>query len=94
MPTRPVSWDLDVPPATLLDPVSKTPSVSEAPTLAKLRASLIGTRFEVVKIATFAVFLLALVALAVHGSHLANPENQFVANSIAVARGLKVNISR
>ena len=93
MPTRPVTWDLDVPPVNLLAPAKKTPPASEVPSLDKLRASLMGTRFELLKISTFAAFLLAFVGVAIHGSHLANPDNQFAANTGAAIKGMAKAVS-
>ena len=93
MPTRPVTWDLDIPPASLLEPAKNTPPASEVPSLAKLRASLMGTRFELLKISTFAAFLLAFVGVAIHGSHLANPDNQFAANAGSAIEGLLKAVS-
>jgi hypothetical protein len=90
MPTRPVTWELDVPPDTLLEPAKKTPPASSAeiPSIDALRSSLTGTRFELLKVSTFAAFLLAFVGVAVHGSQIANPDNQFVANTGAALKGL------
>jgi hypothetical protein len=88
MPTRPVTWDLDIPPASLLEPVKKTPPVGDVPSLDKLRTSLMGTRFELLKISTFAAFLLAFVGVSIHGSNLTNPDNQFAANTGAAIKGL------
>jgi hypothetical protein len=88
MPTRPVTWDLDIPPASLLESPKKTAPVGEVPSLNELRASLLGTRFEVLKISTFAAFLMAFVGVAIHGSHLTSPDNQFAANTGAAAKGL------
>jgi hypothetical protein len=93
MPTRPVTWELDVPPASLLKSAKKSTSAKEVPSLDELRASLLGTRFEILKISTFAAFLIALVALAIHGSQLASADNQFAANTAAAARGLLSELS-
>jgi hypothetical protein len=93
MPTRPVTWELDGPPASLLEPPGKTASVREVPSLHKLRNSLMGARFELLKISTFAVFLLALVGIAIHESRLATSENQYGANAGAVIKGLAATIS-
>jgi hypothetical protein len=88
-----VTWELDIPPVNLLEPARKTPPASEVPTLDQLRASLLGTRFELLKISTFAAFLLAFVGVAIHGSHLANPDNQFAANTGAAIQGLAKALS-
>jgi len=93
VPTRPVTWDLDIPPASPLESVKKTPPAREVPSIAKLRISLTGTRFELLKISTFAAFLLAFVGVAIHGSHLANPDNQFAANSAAAIKALAGSVS-
>ena len=58
------------------------------PSLKKLRNSLMGTRFELLKISTFAAFLLGFVGVSIHGSHLNNPDNAFVANTSAAFRGV------
>jgi len=92
MPTRPVTWELDVPPEDLLDPV-KQPPPGDPPNIDKLRALLMGTRFELLKISTFAAFLLSFVAIAVHGSHLNNPDNPFVANTGAAFKDLAGEVS-
>ncbi len=88
MATRPVTWELDVRPASLFGPPKKIGPVSEVPSLATLRASLTGTRFEFLKVSAFAACLVALIALALHGSRLANSDSQFAANAEAAARGL------
>src|SRR5271166_2318060 len=93
MPTRPVTWELDIPPESLLEPPKTAPPPGEVPSLDKLRASLMGTRFEVLKISAFAAFLLAFVGVAVHGSHLNNPDNPFVANTNAAFKGLAATVS-
>jgi hypothetical protein len=93
MPTRPVTWDLDVPPENLLEPIRHTPPPGDPPNIDKLRALLMGTRFELLKISTFSVFLLSFVAIAVHGSHLTNPDNPFVANSNAALKDLAGEVS-
>jgi hypothetical protein len=93
MATRPVTWDLDIPPKNLLDPPKVSPPPGEVPSIDKLRASLMGTRFELVKISTFAAFLLSFVAVAVHGSHLTNPDNPFAANTSAALKGLATTFS-
>jgi len=92
MPTRPVTWDLDVPPKTLLEP-AKQPPIGDVPSLKKLRNSLMGTRFELLKISAFAAFLLGFVGVSIHGSHLTNPDNPFVANTSAAFRGITSAIS-
>ena len=93
MPTRPVTWDLDVPPEDLLEQVKPPPLPGDPPNIDKLRALLTGTRFELLKISTFAVFLLSFVAIAVHGSHLNNPDNPFVANTDAAFKDLAGTVS-
>ncbi len=93
MPTRPVSWDLDVPPANLLASVKPALPVSQVPSLARLRRSLLGTRFELLKISTFAAFLLVSVGIAIHGSHLEDSNNQFAASAGAVFNGLRETAS-
>ncbi len=92
MPTRPVTWDLDAPPAGLLRPQRKD-AAGEVPSLKKLRSSLMGGRFELVKISAFAGFLLALVALAVHGSQLASSDNQFAVSTEVALRDLSKAVS-
>jgi hypothetical protein len=76
-----VTWQLDIPPANLLHPVKKDAAASEVPSLRELRKTLMRTRFETLKVSTFAVFLVAIVALAIHGSHIVSSENQFGANA-------------
>jgi hypothetical protein len=93
MATRPVTWELDVPPENLLDPIKQTPPPGDPPNIDKLRALLMGTRFELLKISTFAAFLLSFVAIAVHGSHLNNPDNQFVATTNAAFKDLAGAVS-
>jgi hypothetical protein len=93
MATRPVTWELDVPPENLLDPIKQTPPPGDPPNIDKLRALLMGTRFELLKISTFAAFLLSFVAIAVHGSHLNNPDNPFVANTNAAFKDLAGAVS-
>jgi len=93
MPTRPVTWDLDIPPASLLEPAKKAPPAGDVPSLDKLRTSLMGTRFELLKISTFAAFLLGFVGVAIHGSHLANPDDQFAANTGAAISSLAKAVS-
>ena len=93
MPTRPVTWDLDIPPASLLEPAKKTLPAGGVPSLDKLRTSLMGTRFELLKISTFAAFLLGFVGVAIHGSHLANPDDQFAANTGAALSGIARTVS-
>jgi hypothetical protein len=88
MPTRPVSWDLDVPPANLLAPAKPAVPASQVPSLARLRRSLLGTRFELLKISTFAAFLLVSVGIAIHGSQLKSSHNQLAANAGAAFKGL------
>jgi hypothetical protein len=88
MPTRPVTWDLDIPPESLLEPPKQSPPIGDVPSLKKLRNSLMGTRFELLKISTFAAFLLGFVGVSIHGSHLNNPDNAFVANTGAAFRGV------
>jgi hypothetical protein len=94
MPTRPVTWELDVPPSGLLKRAAKAPSVAEIPSLHQLRSSLMGTRLEFLKISMFAVFLLVSVGVAIHGSHLANSNNQFAANADVAMRSLAEAVSR
>lgn len=93
MPTRPVTWDLDIPPESLLAQTKPPPPIGEVPSLKKLRSALMGTRFELLKISAFAAFLLGFVGVAIHGSHLNNPDNQFVANTGAAFRGFSAAIS-
>jgi hypothetical protein len=94
MPTRPVTWTLDVPPDTLLEPAKKAASrTTDIPSLDALRASLTGTRFELLKVSTFAAFLLAFVGIAIHGSQIANPDNQFAADANAALKGLVSAVS-
>jgi len=93
MPTRPVTWDLDIPPESLLAQTKPPPPIGEVPSLKKLRNSLMGTRFELLKISAFAAFLLGFVGVSIHGSHLNNPDNQFVANTGAAFRGLTTAVS-
>jgi len=93
MPTRPVTWDLDIPPESLLEPAKHSPPIGDVPSLRKLRSSLMGTRFELLKISTFAAFLLGFVGVSIHGSHLSNPDNQFVANTGAAFRGFTTAVS-
>ena len=93
MPTRPVTWDLDIPPENLFKPVKRPPLPGDPPNIDKLRALLMGTRFELLKISTFAVFLLSFVAIAVHGSHLTNPDNPFAANTDAAFKDLASALS-
>ncbi len=81
MPTRPVTWELDIPPASLLQPRKKTPVAAEVPSIKQLRRSLMASRFETLKVSTFAACLLAFLGLAIHGSQLANTDNQFAANA-------------
>jgi hypothetical protein len=81
MPTRPVTWELDVPPASLLQAAIKTSVPAEVPSIKQLRSSLMSSRFEMLKVSTFAACLLAFLGLAIHGSHLANVDNQFAANA-------------
>jgi hypothetical protein len=88
MPTRPVTWDLDIPPESLLQQPKQPPPIGDVPSLKKLRNSLMGTRFELLKISTFAAFLLGFVGVSIHGSHLNNPDNEFVANASAAFRGV------
>jgi len=92
MPTRPVTWDLDIPPESLLEPAKQSPPIGDVPSLKKLRNSLMGTRFELLKISTFAAFLLGFVGVSIHGSHLSNPDNQFVANTGAAFRGFSTAV--
>jgi hypothetical protein len=94
MPTRPVTWELDVPPPGLLKRAAKAPSGAEIPSLHQLRSSLMGTRLEFLKISTFAVFLLVSVGVAIHGSHLANSNNQFTADADVAIRSLADVVSR
>jgi hypothetical protein len=94
MPTRPVTWELDVPPASLLGPAGKKPPAREVPSLHKLRKSLVGARFEVVKVSAFAIFLLAFVGIAIHQSRLATADNQYGANAGAAIKDLAMTISR
>ncbi|HVN28909.1 MAG TPA: hypothetical protein VMT64_10510 [Candidatus Binataceae bacterium] len=94
MPTRPVTWDLDVPPENLLEPAKQAPPPGDPPNIDKFRALLTGTRFELVKIATFAAFLFSFVAIAVHGSHLTNPDNPFVADTNAAFKDLASEVSK
>ena len=94
MPIRPVTWELDVPPSGLLKRAARTPAVAEIPSLDQLRSSLMGTRLEFLKISAFAVFLLASVGVAVHGSHLANSNNQFAASADVAMRSLADAVSR
>jgi hypothetical protein len=93
MPTRPVTWDLDIPPESLLEPPPPAPPPRDVPSIDRLRASLMGTRFEFLKISAFAAFLLGFVGVAVHGSHLNNPDNPFVANTSAAFKGLAATVS-
>jgi hypothetical protein len=51
------------------------------------------TRFEAVKVSTFAVFLLSIVALAVYRSHILSSENQFGANAAAALQTLAKTVS-
>jgi len=53
-----------------------------------------GSRFELLKVSTFAAFLLAFVGVAIDGSHLANSDNQFVANTGAAIGDLSGAVSR
>ncbi len=94
MPTRPVTWELDIPPASLLQSASKTPVANEVPGIQKLRSSLMGSRFEMLKVSTFATCLLAFLGLAIHGSHLASSDNQFAANAAFTIETLATNVSR
>src|SRR5271166_1898075 len=93
MAARPVTWDLDIPSASLLDSARKTRPAVEVPSIKKLRTSLMGTRFELLKISTFATFLLTLVAIAIHGSRLSNPDDQFAANTGAAIEALASTVS-
>src|SRR5271170_5622366 len=93
MPTRPVSWDLDIPPASLLAPEKKPAPTEEMPSLDKLRDSLTGYRFELLKISVFAAFLLAIVGIVIHGSHIASPDNQFATDTVAAMASLGRTIS-
>lgn len=93
MPTRPVTWELDIPPESLLEPAKQSPPIGDVPSLKKLRNSLMGTRFELLKISAFAAFLLGFVGVSIHGSHLNNPDNQFVANTGAAFRGFTTAFS-
>jgi len=52
-----------------------------------------GTRFELLKISTFAAFLLGFVGVAIHGSHIASPDDQFAANTGAAFSGLAKAVS-
>jgi hypothetical protein len=88
-----VTWDLDIPPENLLEPPTPAPPPRDVPSIDKLRASLMGTRFELLKISTFAAFLLGFVGIAIHGSHLNNPDNPFVADTSAAFRGLALTVS-
>ena len=93
MPTRPVTWDLDIPPESLLEASKQTPPIGDVPSLNKLRNSLMGTRFELLKISAFAAFLLGFVGVSIHGSHLNNPDNAFVANTSAAFRGVTMALA-
>ena len=93
MPTRPVSWDLDAPPPSLLGPARKASPASEVPSLRKLRKSLVGARFELLKVSMFAAFLLAVVGIAIHGSHLGNLDNQFAANAASAIKAMTTAVS-
>jgi len=88
-----VTWDLDIPPENLLEPPKASPPPRDVPSIDKLRSSLMGTRFELLKISTFAAFLLSFVAVAVHGSHLTNPDNPFAANTSAALKALATSVS-
>ncbi|HLX36813.1 MAG TPA: hypothetical protein VKR29_03395, partial [Candidatus Binataceae bacterium] len=76
------------PPESLLEASKPAPPIGDVPSLKKLRNSLMGTRFELLKISTFAAFLLGFVGVSIHGSHLNNPDNAFVANTSAAFRGV------
>jgi hypothetical protein len=93
MPTRPVTWDLDIPPESLLESPRPAPPPRDVPSIDRLRASLMGTRFEFLKISAFAAFLLGFVGVAVHGSQLNNPDNPLVANTSAAFKGLAATVS-
>jgi hypothetical protein len=94
MPTRPVTWDSDIPPDVRPEGAPADASLArETPCLADLRGSLIGTRFEFLKIATFAAFLCALAIFAVQGTDVANPDNQFAATTGVALSGLVDTVS-
>lgn len=93
MPTRPVTWEIDVVPgAPAAGPKTELPA-KEIPSIADLRGSLVGGRFEMLKIGAFAAFLFSFVAVAVHGSHVTGADNQFAAATGAAIDGLAGSIS-
>ena len=93
MPTRPVTWELDVPPGAPVAGPQAQPAAKEIPSISDLRGSLVGGRFEMLKIGAFAAFLFSFVAVAVHGSHVTSADNQFAAATGAAIDGLAGSIS-
>jgi hypothetical protein len=93
MPTRPVTWELDVPPGAPMADRKAQSAAKEIPSIADLRGSLVGGRFELLKIGAFAAFLFGFVAIAVHGSHVTSADNQFAAATGAAINGLAGTIS-
>lgn len=94
MPTRPVTWDIEAPPdQRAQNAAGNGENEPKAPALADLRGSLIGTRFELLKIATFAAFLCAVTLFAIQGTDVANPNNQFTATTSVALGGLVDTVS-